>query len=272
MFIVATPIGNLADISARALEVLKQVDAIAAEDTRNTSNLLKHFGIRQTLVAYHDHNEAHAAEKLVAHLTEGKDIALVSDAGLPLIADPGYRLIGACAEAGIKVTVIPGANAALAALVLSGLPTDRFYFHGFLPAKSGARKKELQDLATQPATLVFYEAPHRLVDCLVDAAATLGDRPAAVVREITKLFEEVKRGPLSELAAYYEATPPKGECVLVIGGQVEKPAAAAADIDALLRAALKKLKVKDAAKAVAAETGEKVSALYARALELQDEG
>lgn len=256
-------------MSARALEILRTVDMIAAEDTRNTGGLLKHYGIKQRLIAYHDHNEAASAANLVKLLREGNNIALVSDAGLPLIADPGYRLIGACADADIKVTVIPGANAALAALILSGLTTDRFYFHGFLPAKAGPRQRELQSLSAYPMTLIFYEAPHRLVECLEDIAASYGTRPAAVVREITKMFEEARRGTAAELAAHYTETPPKGECVIVVGGQTEAAVTSDADIDDLLRTALTTLKVKDAAKAVAAQTGGKISDLYARALELQ---
>lgn len=269
LFIVATPIGNLKDMSARAIEVLQTVDAIAAEDTRTSGKLLRYFDIKTPMIAYHDHNETVAAEQLVARLQSGQTLALISDAGLPLIADPGYRLIGACAEAGISVTVVPGANAALAALILSGLPTDRFYFHGFLPAKSGARIAELQSLIHIGATLIFYEAPHRLQETLQDAQTVFGNRPAAVVREITKMYEEARRGPLADLIAHYTATDPRGECVLIIGGH-DKTQDAPADIDALLTAALKTLKVRDAAKAVAAETGEPVSELYARALRLKD--
>ena len=267
---MATPIGNLGDISARALEVLRAVDAVAVEDTRRAGQLLAHFDIRQKLIAYHDHNEGDAAPKLVARLLAGESIALISDAGLPLIADPGHRLVAACAEASITVTAVPGANAALMALMLSGLPSDRFYFHGFLPAKATARQTELAGLAPLPATLVFYEAPHRLLETLADAGAVLGDRRACVGRELTKLYEEARRGKLSEVAAHYTANPPRGECVLVVEGQTHARAFETTDIDALLVKALASMKLRDAAKAVAAQTGQPASQLYARALQLKD--
>ena len=270
LYLVATPIGNLGDISARALETLRTVDSIAVEDTRRAGQLLAHFDIKQKLIAYHDHNEGNATPKLVSRMLAGEAIALISDAGLPLIADPGHRLVAACAGAGVPVTVIPGANAALMALMLSALPSDRFYFHGFLPAKPSARRTELAQLAGLSVTLIFYEAPHRLLETLIDAESVLGNRRACVGRELTKLYEEARRGSVSELAAHYEITPPRGECVLVIEGQTNEATLDADGIDALLLKTLSGMKLRDAAKAVAAQTGLAVSDLYARALQLQD--
>ncbi len=269
LHIVATPIGNLGDVTLRALETLAGADVIACEDTRVTRRLLGRYGIETPLVAYHDHNAEQMRPRLLARLAEGAVVAQVSDAGTPLVSDPGYKLVEAALEAGHRVIPIPGASASLAALVAAGLPTDRFFFEGFLPAKSGARRTRISELKTLPATLVVYESGPRLPESLADLAAGLGARPAAVCRELTKTFEEVRRGPLDALAAHYaEAGPPKGEIVLVIGPPLAAESSAA-DLDAALRTALASLSVKDAAAAVATATGLPRRAVYARALALQ---
>jgi len=216
LFIVATPIGNLADISHRAIQVLKDVDLIAAEDTRHTRKLLQHYGITTKTIIYHEHNEQARTEELIAQLQQGKTIALVSDAGTPAISDPGFRLVHAAAEQGLPVVALPGPSALVTALVGSGLPTDEFFFAGFLPARSSARQQRLSELRSLPATLIFYEAPHRLSATLVDANKILGERRAVVARELTKLHEEFRRGLLSELVSYYSAEEPRGEIVLLI--------------------------------------------------------
>jgi len=258
----------MGDITLRALETLKAADVIACEDTRHTQKLLQHYGIKKPLLAYHDHNEAAASKELLAMVESGQHVALVSDAGMPLVADPGYRLVQAAVAAGVRLTATPGANAALMALALSGLPTDRFTFIGFLPPKAAARQQELAKLKSIPITVIFYESPSRLVEALADMHKLWGDRPAAVARELTKTFEDVRRGPLSQLHAHYAATSPKGEIVIVVHGAVAV-AADDHDVDALLHAALKTHGVKQAAQLVAAETGHTVRDIYARALELK---
>lgn len=274
LYIVATPIGNLGDITLRALETLRAVDAIACEDTRETGKLASVYGISAPRLPYHDHNAADMRPKIVEKLLQGQRIALVSDAGMPLISDPGYKLVVACRAAGVPVTCVPGASASLAGLVLSGLPADRFFFGGFLPPKSAARRKALGDLRDIPATLVFYETAPRLQESLADAAAVLGDRPAAVAREITKKFEEVRSGTLAGLAAHYAAQgEPRGEIVVIIGqGDGEAAAWDAARIDARLRDLMQGqgLRVKDAAASVAAESGWRKGDVYARALVVKD--
>ena len=269
LHLVATPVGNLGDIPPRAVDALRAADVIACEDSRVTGNLLHHIGVKRPLVAYHDHNAEEMRPKLLARLLAGEQVALVSDAGTPLISDPGFKLVREAAEAGIPVTALPGPSAPILALILSGLPTDRFLFAGFLPNKSGARREALNEVAGVKATLIFFETAPRLADSLADCAAVLGDRPAAVARELTKLYEEVRRGPLPDLARHYaEAGPPKGEIVLVVG----PPGAEthrAIDLDAALRDALKSMRVKDAAAAVAGATGRSTRDVYARALELQ---
>ncbi|MGE0725362.1 MAG: 16S rRNA (cytidine(1402)-2'-O)-methyltransferase, partial [Alphaproteobacteria bacterium] len=231
LHVVATPIGNRGDITLRAIETLRGADLIACEDTRVTAPFLAGIGVGAPLIAYHDHNAARVRPTIMARLAEGAVVALVSDAGTPLVSDPGFRLVRACIEAGIAVSSLPGASAPLAALVVSGLPTDRFLFAGFPPPKAAARRTMLAGLAAVPATLVLFEGPSRLADSLADMAEMLGDRPAAVARELTKLHEEVRRGSLAALAAHYrEAGPPRGEIVVVVG----PPAApAAADDDAV---------------------------------------
>lgn len=218
LYVVATPIGNLSDTTARAVEVLKSVDAIAAEDTRRTRKLLSHFGIVTPLVAYHEHNEERASRRIVRRLTGGDDIALVSDAGTPLIADPGYRLVDQAVREGIEVVPIPGASAVVAAVSVAGLPPMPFYFAGFLPRRSAARRKKLEELAGLPATLVFYESPHRIASSLSDMARVLGDRDAAIARELTKVHEEILRGRLVALAEAGQARSWKGEIVVLVSG------------------------------------------------------
>jgi 16S rRNA (cytidine1402-2'-O)-methyltransferase len=218
LYVTATPIGNLRDITLRALDALGACDLILCEDTRVTRKLLDAYGIKKPLMAYHDHNAARIRPRVLARLEEGERICLVSDAGTPLIADPGYRLVAACASRGIAVMTLPGACAPIAALSVSGLPTDRFMFAGFLPAKAGARQRLLEDLAPITATLAFLESPRRLKTSLLVLAASLGPRAAVIAREITKKFEELRRGDLSELAAHFaEAPPPMGEVVILVG-------------------------------------------------------
>lgn len=271
LYVVATPIGNLKDVTLRALGVLAGVDAVLAEDTRVTRRLLAHYGIATPLSAYHEHSGEAARDRMIARMREGEALALVSDAGTPLVSDPGYKLVqGAIAE-GLPVTPVPGASAILSALVVGGLPSDRFFFEGFLPPRSGARKARLRELADIPGTLALYEAPHRLPETLADAAEVLGPRPAAMARELTKMFETVRRGTLDELAAAFaEEGPPKGEIVLLIGaaGAQERRAEAESGLDEQLLAALAERSVKDAAAIVAARTGLPRREVYARALAL----
>ncbi len=274
LYLVATPIGNAADITLRALALLDQADLIACEDTRTSGTLLRRYGIGARLTPYHDHNAAEARPLLLRRLTEGAIVALISDAGTPLISDPGYKLVREVVEAGLPVTALPGASSPLAALCLAGLPSDRFLFAGFPPAKAGAAETWLAGLAQTEATLVLLESPHRLPEALARAARILGGgREAAVARELTKKFEEVRRGSLDELAAHYaEAGPPKGEVVLVIGPPPEGSAATAAeDLDAMLRKALLHASVSEAAASVAAASGRRKREVYARALELAAE-
>ncbi|MFL6375401.1 MAG: 16S rRNA (cytidine(1402)-2'-O)-methyltransferase [Pyrinomonadaceae bacterium] len=216
LYLVATPIGNLKDITLRALDVLREVDVIACEDTRHTQKLLNHYDIKARTLSYHDHNEAMREPGLIDRLLNGESIALVSDAGTPAIADPGFRLVQAAAGAGIDVVPIPGAVAFVTAAAASGLPTDSIYFAGFLPARKGERQKRLRECAGIPATLVFYEAPHRLVKSLLDCREVLGNCLAVVARELTKLHEEIRRGTLDELEKHYASAPVKGEIVLLI--------------------------------------------------------
>lgn len=232
LYVVATPIGNLADLSPRAQEVLRSVAAICAEDTRHTGQLLSHFGISRPLVALHDHNEGAMAERVVARLLGGESMAVVSDAGTPLVSDPGFRLVRAARAAGVKVSPVPGACAAIAALSVAGLPSDRFVFEGFLPAKAAARRERLQRLAGETGTLVFYESSHRIAESLADMAAAFGDeRPAVVARELTKLFETVLDGTLAQLCAAVDAddNQRKGEFVVMVQGAADDEAAKIAE-------------------------------------------
>jgi len=269
LYVVATPIGNLGDITLRALEVLRRADLIACEDTRVTATLAARFGLAAERIAYHDHNADAVRPRLLERMAAGGSVALVSDAGTPLVSDPGFKLVRAAREAGIAVTALPGASAALAALMVAGLPTDRFLFAGFLPAKPGQRARALRELSEVRATLVLFESAPRLAAALAEMAATLGPREAAVARELTKLHEEVRRGTLAELAAHYAAAgPPKGEIVLVVGPPPPAPALAAEEVDLRLAVALETMSVGDASSALAAETGLPRRELYARALVL----
>ncbi len=216
LYVVATPIGNLGDITVRALEVLKSVDVIAAEDTRHSGMLLKHFEINKPLVSYHEHNEAMRTAQLVERLAADENVALITDAGTPALSDPGARLIRACIERGLPITIIPGPSSILAALVGSGFSTERFYFGGFLPVKSGQRERELRATAERGETTILFESPYRLTKTLAVCTGIMPDRQLCVARELTKKFEEFRYGIASELLAHYEAHPPKGEIVLVI--------------------------------------------------------
>jgi 16S rRNA (cytidine1402-2'-O)-methyltransferase len=229
LFIVTTPIGNLEDITQRALRVLREVDVIACEDTRHTQKLLNHFGISTKAISYHEHNERERAAELCQSIESGKNVALVSDAGTPLISDPGFRILNAAIERGISVVPVPGPTALTTALAASGLPTDQFLFAGFLPSRASARRTKLEGLAANPATLIFYEAPHRIVATLKDARDVLGTRHAVVARELTKLHEEFARGTLAELVEHFSGKPSiRGEIVLMISGRGGEPAPAEA--------------------------------------------
>ena len=270
LHVVATPIGNLGDMTLRGLAILAAADLILAEDTRVSRTLLDRYGIHAPISPYHEHNAAEARPRALRRMAEGQALALISDAGTPLISDPGYRLVAEAVEAGIAVTAAPGASAALAALCVAGLPSDRFFFEGFLPPKSAARRERLNGLAAIPGSLVFYEAPGRVADTLADLAQELGDRPAAVARELTKLHEEVRRGRLSELAAAFAAgDAPRGEIVIVVGPATgERETVSEEALDAEIGEALRTLSVKDAAAAVAARHGLPRRQVYARALAL----
>jgi 16S rRNA (cytidine1402-2'-O)-methyltransferase len=273
LHLVATPIGNLRDITLRALETLAAADLIACEDTRVTRRLLDHYGIATPLTPYHEHNAAAARPKLLGRLAAGERVALVSDAGTPLVSDPGFKLVRAARDAGHTVTALPGASATLAALASAGLPTDRFFFEGFLPAKQGQRKARIAELARIPATLILFETGPRLAAALTDLAAGLGGREAAVCRELTKLHEEVRRGELGELAqAYAQGAETRGEIVIVVAPPATDAASLdQAELDALLRRALDRASVKDAVSEVASATGRPRREVYQRALALNGE-
>ena len=270
LYLVATPIGNLRDITLRALDVLRGADLVACEDTRVSRKLLDHYGISATLQAYHDHNAARVRPALIDRLRAGGRVALISDAGSPLVSDPGYRLVREAAEAGLPVTAVPGASAAVAGLQLAGLPNDRFLFAGFPPPKAQARRKLFGGLAGVEATLVFFESAKRLPASLADMAHALPGREAAVARELTKLHEEVRRGPVEALAAHYaEAGPPKGEVVLLVGPPPAEAAPDPAEVDAALAEAVERLGVRGAADEVAARFGLGRRDAYQRALALR---
>jgi len=265
LYVVATPIGNLADLSPRAQEVLRSVAAICAEDTRHTGQLLSHFGIGKPLVALHDHNEEAMAQRVVARLLGGESMAVVSDAGTPLVSDPGFRLVRAARAAGVKVSPVPGACAAIAALSVAGLPSDRFVFEGFLPAKAAARRERLQRLAGETGTLVFYESSHRIAESLADMAAAFGDeRPAVVARELTKLFETVLDGTLAQLRAAVEAddNQRKGEFVVMVQGAGDDGEAKIAEGRRLYARLNEHLPPSTAAKLAAELSGAPRKALY----------
>jgi 16S rRNA (cytidine1402-2'-O)-methyltransferase len=265
LYVVATPIGNLADITQRALEVLRAADVIAAEDTRHSARLLEHFGIDSTLIPYHDHSDERAVARIVGRLAEGGVVALISDAGTPLISDPGYRVVREVQDAGYRVFPIPGPSAVIAALSSAGLPTDRFLFEGFLPAKQGARSRRLGELQQEAATLVFYEAPHRLLDTLHDMVAAFGaEREAVLARELTKTFETLQRAPLEQLAAFVagDNNQPRGEVVLLVSGARQREQSVSPEVLELLLLLGKELPPKKAAGIVAQWSGLRKSELY----------
>ncbi|MBE3572689.1 MAG: 16S rRNA (cytidine(1402)-2'-O)-methyltransferase [Moorella humiferrea] len=270
LYLVATPIGNLEDITLRALKILGEVDLIAAEDTRRTRELLAHYNLHTPLTSYHRHNLRSKTPYLLKMLLEGKKLALVSDAGMPGISDPGEELVREAIDAGINVVPIPGPNAALAALVASGLPTSRFVFEGFLPRKGKERRERLIALAAEERTLIFYEAPHRLVNTLDDLLAALGDRRVAVGRELTKMFETIWRGMLSEAIAFFQANPPRGEITLVVAGAAPSaslqydPARAVAEVKELEEAGVER---KEAMAMIARRYGRSRREIYRACLE-----
>ncbi len=268
LYIVATPIGNIRDITLRALDVLAGADVLACEDTRVTQKLLRTYDITAAKIfPYHEHNAETVRPKLMARLRAGERIALISDAGTPLVSDPGYKLVREAVEENIAVFAVPGASASLAALVSAGLPTDRFLFAGFLAPRRAARRQSLQEVADVPASLVFFESARRLAESLVDMTEIFGPRPAAIARELTKLHEEIRRGPLDELAAHYAvAGAPKGEVVVVVGAPGKE--APTVDVDGLLLDALREMSLRDAAAAVSEASGQPRRKVYARALEL----
>ncbi len=272
LYVVATPIGNLEDWSPRAQAVLRQVSLIAAEDTRHSGRLMQHFGIDTRLLALHDHNEASRIEGLLEMLAQGQSLALISDAGTPLISDPGYRLVAAAQAAGVTVVPVPGACAAIAALSAAGLPSDRFVFEGFLPAKAGARQQRLQELLTEPRTLIFYEAPHRVLECLQDMLLVLGpERRGVLARELTKAFETVRQRPLGELAAWVaaDANQQRGEIVLLLEGAPQLADSQQQEGERVLRLLLPALPLKQAAALAAEITGAKRNALYEAGLRIK---
>lgn len=272
LYIVATPIGNVTDISVRALHVLGMVDAVACEDTRNTGHLLTRFGLSRPLLAAHQHNEREVADKIINRLLAGERIALVSDAGTPGVSDPGARIVDAVRAAGLRVVPVPGASAAVTALSASGLVNDQFYFVGFLPAKAKQREGVLQQLLTMPATMVLYEAPHRILDCVEALAGVFQpERQVVFARELTKLFEEIHRCPLSEAVAWVKADAhrEKGEYVVLVEGAPGGSDAEEAEAERILNILLAECSVKQAANLTAQITGRKKNALYERALEIK---
>lgn len=269
LHLVATPIGNLGDVTLRALDVLAGADVLACEDTRVTRVLLERYGIRRRAFAYHEHNAEEAGPKLIAALGEGRSVALASDAGTPLVSDPGFRLVGQAAAAGHRVVPVPGASAVLAALTASGLPTDSFFFAGFLPAKDVARRARLEALKSVPGSLVFFESPRRLGGTLAAMAAVLGERQAAVAREMTKTFEELRRGLLADLAALYAEAAPRGEIVICVAPPPPPAEAAPAEVEALLRRLGAELPASRAAAQAAKLTGLPKSELFRRLVMLK---
>jgi 16S rRNA (cytidine1402-2'-O)-methyltransferase len=269
LYLVATPIGNLGDLTKRAAETLASADFIAAEDTRVTLKLLNHLGLKKQLVSYYAHNTAESGEKILARILAGESCALVTDAGMPAISDPGEALVRLCTDSGVSVTAVPGACAAVTALALSGLPTGRFTFEGFLSTARKSRFEHLRSLRDEKRTMIFYEAPHKLLPTLKDMLETFGDRPVSISREMTKIYEETLRTTLAEAVAHFEAVPPRGEFVLVIAGAKAADTPATALEDALeivggYRGA--GMSLKDAVKKVAAETGYSRNVLYEAAL------
>lgn len=270
LYVVATPIGNLGDITLRAIAVLARADAILCEDTRHSRTLLAHYAISAPTRPYHEHNAAKERPRVLADLAAGGRIALISDAGTPLISDPGWKLVREALDAGHHVEALPGASATLTALAVAGLPTDAFLFAGFLPPRSAGRRARIAELASVPATLVFFEAPSRVADAVADLAAVLGPRPAALARELTKLHEEVRRAPLDELAAALQGQTVKGEAVILVGPPVEVEVSDEA-IAARLAEALATMSLRDAAKAVSEALGIPKSRAYDLGLKLREE-
>ena len=273
LYLVGTPIGNMGDLSPRAVEILKSVDLVACEDTRRTGLLLSHFDISAKLMSYHEHNKASAGTKIISRLTDGAEVALVSDAGMPSISDPGEDLVRRCIEEGIPVTVVPGPVAGISALVLSGLDTRHYFFEGFLPVETKERKNRLRAVAAMPATAILYEAPHRLLRTLSDLAGEgLSERRIAACRELTKKYEEVVRGTVGELIAHFEETPPKGEFVLVLEGapqETAKPVLTPEErANRIKNLESTGMSTKEIAKTLALEWGESKKALYAEVLEM----
>lgn len=269
LYLVATPIGNLGDMTERGKNILSAADLIACEDTRVTGKLRQAWSLKAPLMAYHEHNAAQMRPKLIERVRKGQIVALVSDAGTPLVSDPGYKLVQDCIKAAIPFTALPGASAPMVALLLSGLPSDRFFFEGFLPHKNGARRNRLERLKSVPSTLIFFEGPGRVAASLADMCAVLGDRPAAVARELTKKFEDVRRGFLSELASYYqESGQLRGEIVVVVGAPQQTEASAEELDDALIKA-MADNSLKDAAAVVAEAYGSPKKKVYQRALSLK---
>lgn len=271
LFVVATPIGHLDDMTFRAIDILKSVSIVAAEDTRQSAQLFKHYNISTQLTACHDHNESNKIEQLVQKLLAGDDIALISDAGTPLISDPGFKLVRAAQEHGIRVVPVPGACAAIAALSAVGLPSDRFSFEGFLPSKASQRISQLEKLKNETQTLIFYEAPHRILECVKNMAEVFGEnRPVGFAREITKTFETIKKMTLKDLVSFIENdhNQEKGEIVLVVGGAPEKIDLEQEKLDELLKRLLQDLSVKAASQLAADLIGVKKKVAYQRALEL----
>ena len=264
LFLVGTPIGNLADLTERARETLAAVDLVAAEDTRRTGRLLKHLGIERPMLSVFEGNERERVEPILAALREGRDVALVTDAGMPSVSDPGYRLVRACADAGLEVRAVPGPSAVTAALAVSGLPTDRFVFEGFLPRKAGDRRERVVALAEERRTIVLFESPNRVLATLRELADAFGaDRPAALCRELTKLHEEVVRGSLDAIATSLGETPPKGEIVLVLGGRTAEPRPSIEDLVAEARAlVVGGTRKREAAAVVAARHGAGANEIY----------
>lgn len=271
LYAVATPIGNLGDITLRALAVLARADIILCEDTRHSRTLLAHFAITAPMRPYHEHNAARERPRVLAELAEGKRIALISDAGTPLISDPGWKLMREAIDAGHRVEALPGASAPLTALTIAGLPTDAFLFAGFLPPKSAARQTRIRELAAVPATLVFFDSPSRVPEAMADLAAVLGPRPAALARELTKLHEQVLRGSLDELTAELAQRPVKGECVILVGAPVVA-AATDDDVVAHLKRALADMSLRDASKAVSEALGVPKNRVYELGLQLRQSG
>ncbi len=272
LYVTATPIGNASDITLRALDVLSRADLVLCEDTRVTSKLFAIHNIQAKTAPYHDHNAEEMRPRVLKRLAAGEAIALVSDAGTPMVSDPGFKLVREALDEGFNVTALPGASSLLAALVLAGLPTDRFFFGGFLPAKQEARRKDLTELSTIPSTMVFLESANRLAAVLADMAALLGEREVAVARELTKKFEEVRKGTLADIAQHYaEAGAPKGEIVIVVGPPAPRAALCAHEVDAMIENALRRTSLKDAVAEVVSITGLPRREVYQRALDLSKE-